>query len=176
MKPQILGAGVVVALVIIIGAFFLLNKPESTPSVSESPDNSDQLVITDTKSIDSAQTIGGTTSPAPASLSATPYQPYSKTAFDGALGKRRVLYFYATWCPECKTANAEFEAKANQVPNDIAIFRVNYNDPDTDQEEKVLAGKYFITTQHVFVQVDDKGLEITKWHGGALDKLLAQIK
>lgn len=104
------------------------------------------------------------------------YVPYTKAAYDEALGKRRVLYFYATWCPSCKQANEDFTANPNKIPEDVIVLRINYNDPDTDQEEKDLAKKYGITYQHTFVQVDSAGKELTKWNGGQTDELVTNIK
>ena len=104
------------------------------------------------------------------------YVVYSKAAYDGASDKRRVLYFYATWCPSCKQANEDFTANPNKIPEDVVVIRTNYNDPDTDQEEKDLAKKYGITYQHTFVQVDAQGKELTKWNGGQTDELVTNIK
>lgn len=104
------------------------------------------------------------------------YVPYSKAAYDESADKRRVLYFYATWCPSCKIANEDFTANPNKIPEDVIVIRINYNDPDTDQEEKDLAKKYGITYQHTFVQVDAQGKELTKWNGGQTDELVTNIK
>ena len=104
------------------------------------------------------------------------FLPYSKAALDGAASNRRVLYFYATWCPSCKQANEDFTANPNKIPEDVAVLRVNYNDPDTDQEEKDLAKKYGVTYQHTFVQIDGQGKELTKWNGGDTDELVVNIK
>lgn len=104
------------------------------------------------------------------------YVPYSKAAYDTAVGKRRVLYFYATWCPSCKQANEDFTVNPNKIPKDVIVIRTNYNDPDADQEEKDLAKKYGITYQHTFVQVDVQGKELTKWNGGQTDELITNIK
>ena len=104
------------------------------------------------------------------------YVVYSKAAYDGASDKRRVLYFYATWCSSCKQANEDFTANPNKIPEDVVVIRTNYNDPDTDQEEKDLAKKYGITYQHTFVQVDAQGKELTKWNGGQTDELVTNIK
>lgn len=104
------------------------------------------------------------------------YVPYSKAAYDAAIGGRRVLYFYATWCPSCKLANEDFLANPNNIPADLVIFRVNYNDPDTDKAEKDLASKYGITYQHTFVQVDKEDKEIVKWNGGDTDEINTNIK
>ncbi len=104
------------------------------------------------------------------------YVQYSKSAFDSASGNRRVLFFYASWCPTCKPADASFTKNAGKIPEDVTLIRVNYNDPETDQEEKDLAKKYGITYQHTFVQIDGKGREVTKWNGGQIDELLSHIK
>ena len=108
--------------------------------------------------------------------SSTSYVPYSKEALESTADKRRVLYFYATWCPECKVANEDFLQNSNKIPEDVVVIRVNYNDSDTDSQEKDLAKKYGITYQHTFVQIDGQGKTITKWNGGGIDELLVKIK
>jgi thioredoxin 1 len=104
------------------------------------------------------------------------YVEYSKEALDRSSTSRRVLYFYASWCPTCRPADADFRTNLNKFPEDLVLIRVNYNDPDTDQEEKDLAKKYAVTYQHTFVQIDAAGKEITKWNGGQTEELLENIK
>ena len=104
------------------------------------------------------------------------YLVYSKVAYENAVTQRRVLFFYATWCPSCKQADEDFTANSDKIPDDVVVLRVNYNDPNTDQEEKDLAKKYGITYQHTFVQVDEQGNEITKWNGGQTNELLTRLK
>ena len=104
------------------------------------------------------------------------YVEYSKTILDQSKDLRRVLYFYATWCPTCKAANEDFLANPNKIPEDVVLIRINYNDPDTDAEEKDLAKKYGITYQHTFVQIDAEGNQIAKWNGGQTEELIANIK
>lgn len=104
------------------------------------------------------------------------YVEYSKVALEKATTNRRVLFFYASWCPTCKPADASFTQNASKIPENVTLLRVNYNDPDTDQEEKELAKKYGITYQHTFVQIDSTGKEVTKWNGGQIDELLSNIK
>ena len=96
------------------------------------------------------------------------------TALD-ALESKKVLFFYASWCPTCRPADAEFMANSDKIPSDVSVVRVNYNDPETDQSEKDLAKKYAITYQHTYVQIDKKGDEIRKWNGGGLTELLDNI-
>lgn len=104
------------------------------------------------------------------------YVKYSKERLDGAVNMRRVLYFYASWCPTCRPADANLKENGNKIPEDVTVIRVNYNDPETDEEEKELAKKYGITYQHTFVQIDAQGREVTKWNGGQTEELLVKIK
>lgn len=104
------------------------------------------------------------------------YLPFTSTVLAKSSTPRRVLYFYASWCPTCIPANADFEKNASMLPADLTVIRVNYNDPDTDEDEKALAVKYGITYQHTFVQIDQSGNTITTWNGGATKELLAKIK
>lgn len=112
----------------------------------------------------------------PLTESAGQYADYVKSAFDQAAGKRRVLFFYANWCPICRPADADIREHAMQLPADVAVFRVNYNDTDTDSDEKALAKEYGITYQHTFVQIDGDGAVVTKWNGGKMLELLNNIK
>ncbi|OGC50344.1 hypothetical protein A2716_04010 [candidate division WWE3 bacterium RIFCSPHIGHO2_01_FULL_40_23] len=104
------------------------------------------------------------------------YIEYKSNSLNENNDKRKVLYFYANWCPICKPADAEFKNNSNGIPEDTVVIRVNYNDSDTDQEEKDLARKYGIAYQHTFVQIDQEGNEVAKWNGGALSKLLENLK
>ena len=58
----------------------------------------------------------------------------------------------------------------------MTVIRVNYNDPETDQEEKDLAKKYNVVYQHTFVQIDEEGNLVTRWNGGQIEELLAKTK
>jgi len=104
------------------------------------------------------------------------YVAHFKTALDDAVPNRRVLFFYANWCSTCQPADANLRANTGRIPEDITVIRVNYNDTDTDQEEKDLAKKYNIVYQHTFVQIDAEGNEITRWNGGQIEELLAKTK
>lgn len=112
-------------------------------------------------------------SPAPAIAQVQPngrYVDYSPAVYAAAAGKKRVLYFYATWCPTCSVANEDFTVNAANIPEDIIVFRTDYD------KETALKTKYAITYQHTFVQVDADGNEITKWNGGGLSDLLSNLK
>lgn len=104
------------------------------------------------------------------------YLEYSKAVFDNSSNRRRAFYFYANWCPTCRPLDTALKTNSNKIPEDVVIIRVNYNDSDTDSEEKNLAKKYAVTYQHTFVQIDSEGNEVAKWSGGQMDEVLANIK
>lgn len=104
------------------------------------------------------------------------YVVHTKDALAAYPDKRRVLYFYANWCPSCKEADPDLAANQAQFPSDVVVIRVNYNDSDTDADEKALAKQYGITYQHTFVQIDAQGNAVTKWNGGKTAELLKNIK
>ena len=142
-----------------IGAYFFFQKSPSVVSEVDNKSIVQQGGVKDDENITDSR-----------------YAEYSKSAFEGTSAKRRVLFFYASWCPTCRPADASFRAGMNEIPEDTVVIRVNYNDPDTDSEEKELARKYGITYQHTFVQIDSAGNEVTKWNGGQLSELLSKSK
>lgn len=138
-------------------------------SLSQNSFKSDSMMKKDDSTLDGEKMMDN-------KMAGSQYVQYSKSALDSASSKRRVLFFYASWCPTCKPADANFTQNVSKIPEDVTLIRVNYNDPETDQEEKDLAKKYGITYQHTFVQIDGTGKEVTKWNGGQIDELLSNIK
>jgi thiol-disulfide isomerase/thioredoxin len=106
----------------------------------------------------------------------TKYLEHNQSVLTKTAGYRRVLFFYASWCPTCRPADADFRTNEAKIPEDVRIIRVNYNDPQTDAEETALAKQYQITYQHTFVQIDVNGQPVTRWNGGSLAELLKNIK
>ncbi len=104
------------------------------------------------------------------------YVPYSNDSFTQSASTRRILFFYASWCPTCVPADSDFTKNVAMLPTDVTLIRVNYNDSDTNADEKALAIKYGITYQHTYVQIDAQGNEVAKWNGGATKELLDKIK
>lgn len=98
------------------------------------------------------------------------YQDYSEDSFKNAIDKKRVLFFYASWCPTCRSADKEISKNLNQIPDNVIVFKTNYD------KEKELKLRYGISYQHTFVQVDSNGKELAKWNGGGAKELAAQIK
>lgn len=98
------------------------------------------------------------------------YVVYSRSAFDEAAGKKRVLFFHAPWCPTCRPADAEFQKNASAIPENVILFKTDY---DSSTE---LKKQYAITYQHTYVLVDDQGSAVKKWNGGAMDELIANTE
>lgn len=98
------------------------------------------------------------------------YVPYSQPSFDAAADKKRVLFFHAPWCPTCRPADTAFQKDEALIPEDVVLFKTDY---DTSAD---LKKKYQITYQHTFVLVDTNGNAITKWNGGQMTELIANVK
>ncbi len=80
-----------------------------------------------------------------------------------------VLFFYASWCPTCRSAREDFIKRENEIKK-INIIIVDYDNSND------LQNKYGVTYQHTFVQIDESGNVINKWNGGSTDKLLSNIR
>ncbi len=167
--------GIVLVIFIVFGGLIIVNNQSNSKS-----SDAEQMVNEETSAKEDSR-AGSINSEVDkkngaGSIEGERYVEYSKTYLDQEVQSRRVLYFYASWCPTCRPADTDFKANKNKIPEDVVVFRVNYNDTDTDQEEKELAKKYAITYQHTFVQIDESGNEITRWNGGKTEELLANIK
>ncbi|OGD70105.1 hypothetical protein A3A84_01595 [Candidatus Collierbacteria bacterium RIFCSPLOWO2_01_FULL_50_23] len=82
------------------------------------------------------------------------YFAYTKDDYQRALDGDKIIFldFFANWCPFCRAEAPEIEAGFNNLDSDRLIgFRVNYNDSETDANEKALAEQYKITYQHTKV-------------------------
>lgn len=95
------------------------------------------------------------------------YQVYTRAAFDAAKGSQRVLFFHATWCPNCKGADADITKNLAKLPAGVTIFKTDYD------KEAALKKQYGITYQHSFVLVDAQGKALKKWAGGGLKEIMA---
>lgn len=70
-----------------------------------------------------------------------------------------VLFFNAEWCSTCQQARGNFEASLSEIPENLAIVVVDFDDSIE------LRKKYGVTVQHTFVQIDGSGNAVGKWSG-----------
>ena len=155
-KTYLLVAIIVVIILTGFGLFYLSSKntqhPESAMETQDSQTTADAM------------------------MGDSRYKEYSSSVLGAAASTKRVLFFYANWCPTCRPADANFKANLDKIPEGVTLIRVNYNDSDTDADESALADKYNVTYQHTFVQIDESGNPVTRWNGGAISELLTNIK
>jgi len=98
------------------------------------------------------------------------YTEYSEDKLAMADDGDVVLFFHATWCPTCRSLDADITANADAIPSDLTLLKTDY---DTSGE---LRRKYGVTRQHTMVQVDAAGDLIKKWDGGqTLSSVLEDI-
>jgi thiol-disulfide isomerase/thioredoxin len=76
------------------------------------------------------------------------YVDYTDGAIESTAGPK-VLFFHASWCPQCRALDAELTAQG--APDGLTVFKVDY-DSRTD-----LRQKYGVTLQTTVVFVDDAG-------------------
>ncbi|MBI4092155.1 MAG: thioredoxin family protein [Candidatus Levybacteria bacterium] len=86
------------------------------------------------------------------------YIEYNRADYEKAVSDGRVIFldFYANWCPLCRTQAPEINAVFDNLESDkIVGFRVNYNDSETDQDEKEFAKALAITYQDTKIILKD---------------------
>lgn len=98
------------------------------------------------------------------------YEEYSanKILEKGENG-RVLLFFYASWCPSCRSLDKDINKNLSNIPNGLTILKTNY-----DKEDELKA-KYKVTYQHTLVEVDKDGNILKKWTGGDFAEILKQI-
>ena len=169
---------VIVFVIAILGAGYYLYQGSSSSSNSDTSlpttvyDSSSSDTMSDTS--DDKMMEGNETNTSDERMT-NAYVAYSPQALEEGVGKTRVLFFYANWCPTCIPVDKEIQANSTRIPEGTIIYRANYNDSETDANEEALADKYNVTYQHTFVIIDDEGNEVTKWNGGDLDRILSEL-
>ena len=80
------------------------------------------------------------------------YLDYTDGAIEATAGPK-VLFFHASWCPQCRQLDEELRAAG--APAGLTVFKVDY-DSRTD-----LRQKYGVTLQTTVVFVDGRGESIS---------------
>jgi thiol-disulfide isomerase/thioredoxin len=94
-----------------------------------------------------------------------------------ASDKLLVLYFYANWCPICKEEIAEALYPAfNELKNDKVIgIRINFNDNETDTDEKNIGKQFGVIYQHTKVFVKNGKKVFASPEGWDKNRYLTEI-
>lgn len=98
---------------------------------------------------DSQKTISA---PQPDTQTPGRYEEYSPEAVAAASSKQRLLFFHASWCPQCRELDASI--RATSLPAGVVIFKVDY---DTCQD---LRQKYGVALQTTVVSIDENANKI----------------
>lgn len=163
----------IIAILVIIGlGYFAINSSDevainergSSPAVVDTND-SEEMSADEVSEMDEEVDVmeeeemdqdTETEEVAAASGSYTDYTAGDEMAEEGT---RTVLFFHASWCPTCRSLDANISASVSEIPEGVAIIKVDY---DSATE---LRQKYGVTTQHTLVEVDSNGDLVTKWTG-----------
>ena len=137
--------GIPVALVVI--GFNLLSNNKQTPPKEKSKSS------TKVESEPGEMSKSGFTGKVLAG-STTLLLDFKKADYNRAVSENKIvlLYFYANWCPICKEEFPKVISAFNELDKPLVIgFRVNFNDNETDTDEKKLAEELGVGYQHTKV-------------------------
>ncbi len=164
----------IIIIVISIVGFSVLNKPEvskqsnQAPTDSSNPANNSNntgqppapemdrdIAKTNERNDKLTKILAGSTST---------YTEFRQEDYDKALRENKVIFldFYASWCPICRAEEpAIFDGFNSLTTDEIVGFRVNFKDPETDENEKRLAEQFRIPIQHTKVIIKN-GQEVSR--------------
>lgn len=132
-------------------------------STAESVDNSQQLeseVVGDSSATQNTDSSRG---------NYVSYQNYEQEV-EKYKDSRVVMFFNAAWCSTCKIARDNFASSLDQIPSDLTIVVVDFDNSDD------LRKKYGITVQHTLVQIDANGDSLKKWSGSTtIDQIVKAL-
>ena len=94
----------------------------------------------------------------------SPFLEFNREDYEKALESDKIILldFYANWCPICRAEEPGIFAGFDYLTeNKLIGFRVNFNDSDTDSDEKQLAKDFNVPYQHTKIFLK-KGIEISR--------------
>jgi thiol-disulfide isomerase/thioredoxin len=78
-----------------------------------------------------------------------------------------VVFFFATWCPDCRATVTELNARWDEVRPGLTLVIADYD------KEQALKAKFGITYQDTFVLLDKDGKGVDIWNSGGVNGLNA---
>ena len=161
--------GGLVVLAVFVGGYFLAHRENAVPEKASSAAEDKDSAMMETSG--NAMQKGATTKGEAMMGEHGTYEDYAADKLALATNGKVVLYFHATWCPICRSLDANISSDLNMIPAGVHILKVDY---DT---ATALRQKYGVTYQHTFVQVDARGVMITKWGDStSLAGIIAKIQ
>lgn len=157
---------IVIGLIVVAGLGFWLLLGNRAPEVRQTEQQIQQMMEADTtkEATEPAKFV-----PTGKKL-AKNYYEYNETDYFAArkAGKPILLYFYANWCPTCARQEpviVEMMNSADSKYDNIVAFRVNYNDNETDDDERKLARDFGVRYQHTMFVLDSSGDQSRRFLG-----------
>ena len=98
------------------------------------------------------------------------YTEWSEANFEAAADEQRWLYFHADWCSVCRVLNDDINANLSDIPDDVVIFKVDFDD------NQDLRQKYGVTTQTVIVAVDAQGEKTQSYNAYSTPDLISIVE
>lgn len=163
------GIGVIALVVVLGGAYALTSGQEDTAMME--PEAIEETAMMEEK--DDAMMEGGDAMMAKddSMMMKGAYEAYSPEKLSWAEHGKVVLFFKASWCPSCRSLDADIKSNMSSIPEGVTILEVDY---DSSAE---LKKKYGVTQQHTLVQVDADGNQIAKWGASpALADVISKIQ
>lgn len=172
MNKNLILISVIVVLAILLAAYFIFNKNKDNTALvgQENTVSNTSQVVSDEYT---GKLLAGT---------ASEYREFNQKDYEKALKEDKIIFldFYANWCPICRAEAPEITAGFNNLNNDKIIgFRVNYNDSDTDKDEKELAAKFQVTYQHTKVILENGQVilkDLDQWDKQRFTEELAKLE
>lgn len=176
--------GIVGVLVIGVGTYVFSNNQKETAMMEQKAMEEEKMMM-DQKAMEEKAMIEGDTTEGDKKMegdnammeeekmmmSKGVYEMYDESKLAMAESGKVVLFFKASWCPTCRTLDADIKASLGDIPAGVTILEVDY-DKSADLKQK-----YGVTMQHTLVQVDKDGNQIIKWSGGnTLESIIEKIK
>lgn len=148
---------IIISLIVVIGlalglSLMLSEKSEAPKTdvvqTSEETKEPETTEAQDKSEVASNPTATTTKAEEPQAATAGTYKDYDSAVFASTSGKR-ILFFHASWCPQCR--QLETSIKAGKITSGVTIFKVNYDNSTS------LKSKYGVTLQTTVVLVDENG-------------------
>ena len=104
-----------------------------------------------------------------ASQSYITYDQYQASK-DTYADSKVVLFFNATWCPDCRAINEALTSDPGKIPAGTTVVSVDYD------QHADLRQRYGVTMQHTFVQINSSGDKVRQWASTSTDGLLKELQ